>query len=63
MRLTELSGRRTRLQLRVRGRMAPPWVTAIYLAMIVPADFVMARGMLRGIKRRVEARPPQRSSG
>jgi hypothetical protein len=47
MRLTELPGRRTRLQLRVRGRMAPPWVTATYLATIVPA----------------EARRPQRSSG
>jgi hypothetical protein len=59
VRLTELSGRRTRMQLRVRGRMAPPWVTAIYLGIIVPADYVMARGMLRGIKRRVEACPPR----
>jgi len=57
VRLTELSGRRTRLQLRVRGRMAPPWVTAVYVATIVPADYVMARGMLRGIKRRAEACP------
>jgi hypothetical protein len=63
VRLTELPGRRSRLQLRARGRMAPPWVTAVYLATIVPADYVMARGMLRGIKRRAEAHPPRRSSG
>jgi hypothetical protein len=63
LRLTELSGRRTRLRLRVRGRTAPWWVTAIYLATIVPADYIMARGMLRGIKQRVESRPPRRLSG
>ena len=27
----------------------------MYLACIVPADYVMAMGMLRGLKRRVEA--------
>jgi hypothetical protein len=63
LRLTELSGRRTRLQSRVRGRTAPWWVTAIYLATIVPADYIMARGMLRGIKQRAESRPPRRLSG
>jgi hypothetical protein len=63
LRLTELSGRRTRLQSRVRGRTAPWWVTAIYLATIVPADYIMARGMLRGIKQRAESRPLRRSSG
>lgn len=54
MGLTALPGQRTRLQLRVRGRMAPWWVSMLYVAAIVPADFVMARGMLRGIKQRVE---------
>jgi hypothetical protein len=63
LRLTQLSSRRSRLQLRVRGRTAPWRVTAIYLATIVPADYIMARGMLRGIKQRAESRPPRRSSG
>lgn len=48
-------GRGTRLQLRVRGRLAPWWLTATYLAGIVPADYVMAMGMLRGLKQRAEA--------
>jgi hypothetical protein len=54
-RLQRLKGSMTRLQLRVRGRMSPRWLTVLYVATIVPADFVMARGMLRGIKSRVEA--------
>jgi hypothetical protein len=62
-RLAELPGGRTRLQLRVRGRTAPRWLTATYLATMVPADFVMAGGMLRGIKRRAESGAPPRSSG
>jgi glyoxylase-like metal-dependent hydrolase (beta-lactamase superfamily II) len=37
--------------------MSPWWLTVLYVATIVPADFVMARGMLRGIKSRVEAGP------
>jgi len=49
-------GGSTRLHLRVRGRMSPPWFAALYLATIVPADFVMATGMLRGIKERAEGR-------
>ena len=62
-RLTELPGGRTRLQLRVRGRTAPRWLTATYLATIIPADYVMAGGMLRGIKRRAESGAVLRSSG
>lgn len=53
--LTEVGGRATRLHLRVRGRMAPWWFTATYLAAIVPADYVMGMGMLRGLKQRAEA--------
>ena len=53
-RLTPHPGGRTRLHLRVRGRTSPGWLTALYLATIVPADYVMARGMLRGIEQRVE---------
>jgi hypothetical protein len=62
-RLTELPGGRTRLQLRVRGRTAPRWLTATYLATIIPADYVMSGGMLRGIKRRAESGAVLRSSG
>jgi hypothetical protein len=53
--LTELPGDRTRLHLRVRGRIGPWWLAASYLVAIVPADYVMAGGMLRGIRRRVES--------
>lgn len=62
-RLSELPVGRTRLQLRVRGRTAPRVLTATYLATIVPADYVMAGGMLRGIKRRAESSAVLRSSG
>lgn len=46
---------RTRLLVRNRGWVRPWWVNAGYLALIVPADHVMATGMLRGLKQRVEA--------
>jgi hypothetical protein len=62
-RLTELPGGRSRLQLRVRGRTAPRWLTAAYLATIIPADYVMSGGMLRGIKRRAQAGAVLKSSG
>ena len=63
--LTGLPHGRTRLHLRVRGRTAPWWLTVGYHVVLVPADFVMSVGMLRGIRRRVESRigagrPPQR---
>ena len=45
----------TRLLLRVRGRTRPWWLTAIYVAAVVPADYVMASGMLAGIRRRAAA--------
>ena len=47
-RLAELPGGRTRLQLRVRGRTAPRWLTATYLATIIPADYIMAGGCCAG---------------
>jgi len=47
----------TRVHVRVRGRMSPWWFAALYLAAIVPADLVMATGMLRGLKQRAEAAP------
>lgn len=54
MQLTEVAGNRTRMHLRVRGRGRPWWFIGLYLAGIVPADAVMATGMLCGLKRRVE---------
>jgi hypothetical protein len=54
-RLTRTADGRTRVHLRVRGRGSPWWLIALYVGVLVPADFVMATGMLRGIRRRVEA--------
>ena len=54
---------RTRVRLRVRGRTAPWWLTTLYQAGIVPANYVMAMGMLRGLKRRVEGHHPPAASG
>src|SRR6266571_3386269 len=42
----QAAGGRTRLHLRVRGRTAPRWLTAAYLGTIIPADYIMAMGML-----------------
>ena len=54
-----------RVHLRVRGRMSPRWFAALYVATIVPADLIMARGMLRGLKQRAEAPlvPSRRAEG
>jgi hypothetical protein len=62
-RLTRRPDGGTRLQLRVRGRTDPGWVTAAYVGAIIPADFVMATGMLRGVKQRAEADPGPARSG
>jgi hypothetical protein len=56
-RLTPVGGDRTRVHLRVRGRGAPWWFIALYVAALVPADYVMATGMLRGLKHRAEKVP------
>ena len=61
--LTRPAPQRTRVRLRVRGRTAPWWLTTLYQAGIVPADYVMAMGMLRGLKRRVEGHHPPAASG
>ena len=49
----------TRLLLRVRGRTRPWWLTATYVAALVPADYIMARSMLAGISRRATAGSPR----
>lgn len=45
-------GRATRLMFRWRARTHPWWLTAGANLVIIPADFVMSRGMLRGLRRR-----------
>lgn len=52
--LEPLSGKRCRLVVRSRARLTPRWVAAAYVAGMIPADFVMCRQMLRGIKARAE---------
>jgi hypothetical protein len=52
--LSELEGGRTRFHFRSRGRLGPPWLSAAYVALLVPADHVMGRQMLAGVKRRAE---------
>jgi hypothetical protein len=56
--LDELADGRTRFLFRSRSRLGPTWVRAFYLAAMVPADFVMSRQMLRGVKRRAERPAP-----
>jgi hypothetical protein len=48
-----VAGGRTRMLVRNRGRVAPPWLDLLYRAAIVPADHVMTRGMFRGLDERV----------
>ena len=45
---------RARLIFRWRAATRPWWLTLIIWAVILPADFLMSRDMLRGIKRRAE---------
>lgn len=52
--LDELPGGRTRFISRSRLHLEPRWVRIFYLALIVPADFVMSRQMLRGVRQRAE---------
>lgn len=47
-------GRRTRIQFRWRARTSPSWVQALSWTTLPPADLVMSRDMLRGLKRRAE---------
>jgi hypothetical protein len=56
-------GRATRLVFRWRSRTSPGWLTAGAQALVVPADWVMSRGMLRGLRLRVSGGPPARRAG
>ena len=53
--LDPADGGRTRMLIRNRGTVRPWWINAAYQAVIVPADHVMATGMLRGLQARVGA--------
>ena len=56
--LTPLDGGlRTRFHFRSRWATEPWWLTVIGWLGVVPADFLMSRDMLRGVRRRAE-RPP-----
>jgi hypothetical protein len=52
--LDPVDGGRTRFVFRTRARLRPWWVTAFHPAVIVPADFVMSRQMLHGVRERAE---------
>jgi hypothetical protein len=49
------SGPGTKFVFRWRARTAPWWLTAGVQTLVVPADFVMSRGMLHGLRRRITA--------
>lgn len=52
--LRDLGHGRTRFVLRSRVCLGPWWLAAAYWALIIPADFVMARQMLHGVRSRAE---------
>jgi hypothetical protein len=54
--LVPVDAGRTRFLFRTRARLQPWWVAAVYQALMVPADFVMAGQMLRGVRTRAEGR-------
>jgi hypothetical protein len=61
--LHDLGGGRTRFLFRTRASASPWWVEAFYVAVIVPADFVMSRQMLRGVEARAEGVDPGPAPG
>lgn len=56
--LDRLHDDRTRFIFRSRLHLTPRWVEAFYLTVIIPADFIMARQMMRGVKERAEDTTP-----
>jgi hypothetical protein len=56
--LDDLGNGSTRFIFRSRGRAGPWWVAATYLLAVIPADFIMSRQMLRGVKARAERAMP-----
>jgi hypothetical protein len=60
--LDEVDSGRTRLVIRSRATTGPWWVSLLH-ALLVPADFVMGRQMLRGVRRRAESLTPSAPIG
>jgi hypothetical protein len=58
----EGDGRRTRFHFRSRWVTGPTWFTIVGWLGVVPANFVMARDMLRGVRQRVELDVPREVS-
>jgi hypothetical protein len=56
--LDDLGNGRTRFIFRSRGRAGPSWIAVVYMMAIIPADFVMSRQMLHGVKTRAERMAP-----
>lgn len=56
--LRQTETRATRLLIRARVRYAPRWAAPFVELVIGGGDYVNARAMLRGIRRRVEGAPP-----
>lgn len=52
----EVAPGRSRFLFRTRARLGPRWLAAGYWLLMIPADFVMARQMCRGLRARVEGR-------
>jgi hypothetical protein len=61
--LDDLGDGRTRFHFRCRARLWPRWARAVYVLAMVPADFVMARQMMRGLTSRVERTDAALTSG
>jgi hypothetical protein len=53
--LDPIDAQRTRFRFRCRGRVGPPWLAAAYWIVITPADLVMSRQMMQGVKARAES--------
>jgi hypothetical protein len=56
--LTEPTPGTTRFLFRSRARIGPWWLSVLYRLLLVPADFVMSRQMLHGVRRRAEGGLP-----
>jgi hypothetical protein len=56
------AGRRTRFHFRSRWTTSPWWMTLAGWLALVPADFVMSRDMLNGVRNRAEGHPRPRGA-
>lgn len=61
--VTPADGGRTRFHFRSRWVTSPWWLTLGGHLVVVPADFLMSRDMLRGVRDRVEGRPVRSDDG